>query len=88
MPHGRPNPRITFQYWETITFKASAIIFNRFFWMTYLQDISNLYPEILATFCSEIIWATEHLVNVLSAVSCICWKHNWKIEDCVFFTRL
>ena len=65
-----------------------AIIFNRFFWMTYLQDISNLYPEILATFCSEIIWATEHLVNVLSAVSCICWKHNWKIEDCVFFTRL
>ena len=62
---GRPKPRITFQYWET-TFKASSIVF---FWMTYLQNISNLYPEILATFCSEIIRATEHLVNVLSAVS-------------------
>ena len=59
---GRPSPRITFQYWET-TFKASSIVF--------LDDISqrhisNLYPEILATFCSEIIRATEHLVNVLS----------------------
>ena len=60
------KPRITFQYWETITFKPSSIVC---FWMTYLKDISNLYPEILATFCSEIIWATEHLVNVLSAVS-------------------
>ena len=51
---------------STITFKASSIFF---FWMTYLKDISNLYPEIVATFCSEIIRATEHLVNVPSAVS-------------------